>query len=189
MYAVFLCASCGFYIIFNFYLSGCSSRERGRSVLLLYSVSSRVRTFISVLPRTSAAAPSDPSLFSLTNIFSSISSHLISPQNFYYQSIICPVPQYHPTISVLLLTPRCKDTSSVVLHVFFVSLLLCRSTRGARLFEISGNNSFSLLAAFPHAFAPLCPHHTPHTFFRNFHTHKHIHTHTILTYSPHTPPA
>jgi hypothetical protein len=78
MYAVFLCASCGFYIIFNFYLSGCSSRERGRSVLLLCSVSSRVRTFISVLPRTSAAAPSDPSLFSLTNIFSSISSHLIS---------------------------------------------------------------------------------------------------------------
>ncbi|KAI0278398.1 hypothetical protein BGY98DRAFT_538897 [Russula aff. rugulosa BPL654] len=109
----------------QFYLSGCSSRERGRSVLLLCSVSSR----------------------------------------------------YHPTISVLLLTPRCKDTSSVVLHVFlchycFVVRPVARASLRSR-----GTTVFPFWPPFP---TPL--HHsaliTPPTRFSEIFTRTNTYTHT-----------
>jgi hypothetical protein len=100
----------------------------GTTPLLCYNPS-RVRTFISVLPRTSAAAPSF-SFFSNEHFL----FHLISsPLNFYYQSIKCRATVPSHNICTFTHTPRCKDTASVVSHVF-LSLLLCRSTRGARLF-------------------------------------------------------
>jgi len=98
MYTVFSCASCGFYIIFNFFFTFRGAfRESadarlwtlGTAPLLCYNHYARVRTFISVLPRISAAPPSFS--FSLTNIFYSVSSHLTS--NFHYQCH-STIPQY-----------------------------------------------------------------------------------------------
>lgn len=88
------------------------------------------------------------------------------------------MPQYHPTISVLLLTLQGVKSPLLLSSIFLVSLLLCRSTRGAprASFELSGNNGFSLLATSPHAFAPLCPHHSPTRFSENFtRTNTYIH--------------
>ena len=140
-----------------------------------------MRTFISV-SRTSAAAPSFS--FSLTNIFSFISSHLTST---HYQSINCPVPQYHPTIPVLLHTLQGVKSPLLLSRMFFLChyCFVVRPVARAS-FELSGNNRFPFWAASPHAFAPLfMPSSHPHTFFRNFHTYKHIHTQSPLLFSPH----
>lgn len=198
----FLCASCGFYIIFNlffFFLPFGVLFARAwtarlwtlDTALLCYNPHARVRTFISVLPRTCAVPPSFS--FSLTNNFSSISSHLTS--NFHYQSINCLVPQYHPTISVLLLTPKRKVTAPVVSHVFFfrviIALFVRPVARASLELSVSGNNRFSPSGRRAPRLCTTLPSSHPHTFSRNFHTYKHIHTQSSLAhpFSPHTPPA
>jgi hypothetical protein len=192
MYTDFLCASCGFYIIFNFfYLSG-AFRESvdarlwtlGTAPLLCYNPYARVRTFISVLSRISAAPPSFS--FSLTNISSSISSHLTS--NFHHQSINCPMPQYHPTISVLLLTLQGVKSPFLLSSMFFLChYYLVRSTlwrapllrsRGTHFFP-SGHLApcFCLCSTLPSSH--------PHTFSENF-TRTNIYTHRPHISSSHT---
>lgn len=145
------------------------------TALLCYNPYARVRTIISVLPRTSAAPASFS--FSRTNNFPSISSHLTS--NFHYQSINCPMPHYHPTISVLLLTLEGVKSPLLLSSMFFVSLLLCSFDPWCAPLLSSRGTTFSRSGR---PTPLLSPH--PHTFFRKFHTYKHIHTHIS---SPHTP--
>lgn len=109
--------------------------------------------------------------------FHLISSHLTS--NFHYQSINCPMPHYHPTISVLLLTLEGVKSPLLLSSMFFVSLLLCSFDPWCAPLLSSRGTTFSRSGR---PTPLLSPH--PHTFFRKFHTYKHIHTHIS---SPHTP--
>lgn len=106
-----------------------------------------------------------------------ISPHLTS--NFHYQSINCPVPEYHPTISVLFThTPRRKVTALVVSHVSFCVIIafIVRPVARASL-ELS-----------THAFAL---HHSalitsPHVFPKFSHVQTYTHTSPHFS-SSHTP--
>lgn len=179
MYAVF-CASCGFYIIFNFFLPfgvrfarawtlACGPRYRSSTVLQSLSAHAcalLLPFFPALLP------PLHPSLF-LQRTFSHLtSSHLISPQTSIINQSTAPCQSTIPTISVLFThTPRRKVTAFVVSHVSFCVIIAFIVRPVARAsFELS-----------THAFAL---HHsaliTSHTFSRNFHTYKQIHT-TVLT--------
>jgi hypothetical protein len=193
MYTVFLCASCGFYIIFNFfYLSGCFSRERGCCSLvdarycssaLLQSLRTRAHFHFRSSPHF--RRPSLLLFFSNEQfLFRLVSSRRLT-SNFHYQSFNCPVPQYHPTIPVLLLTLQGVKSPLLLSSMFFSCVIIALFVRtvARASFELSGNNRFPLLAALPHAFAPhTLPSSHPHTFSRKFHTYKHIHL-----FSPHTP--
>ena len=134
MYTVFSCASCGFYIIFNFfYLSGGFSRERGPSLVdaryctsaLLQSLRTRAHFHFRASPHF--RRPSLLLFFSNEQfLFRLTSSHLKLPLS---------MPQYHPTISVLLLTLQGVKSPLLLSSMFFLChYCFVRSTRGARLF-------------------------------------------------------
>lgn len=115
-------------------------------------------------------------------LFHLISSHLTS--NFHYQSINCLVPQNHPTISVLLLTPSVKSPLLLSRMFFFrvIIALFVRPVARASL-ELSGNNRFSPSGRLAPRLCTILPSSHPHTFPRNFHTYKHIHTQYSLAHS------
>jgi len=173
------------YSIF-FYLSGCFSRERGRSLVdarycssaLLQSLRTRAHFHFRSSPHF--RRPSLLLFFSNEHfLFRLISSHLKLPLS---------MPQYHPTISVLLLTLQGVKSPLLLSSMFFLChYCFVRFVRpvGRASFELSGNNRFSLLAALPHAFAPLCPHHTP-TRFSEIFTRTNTYTQSYL-FSPHAP--
>ncbi len=167
----------------------------GRLVLLLCSALlpdpyARVRAFS--FPFFPAFPPPLSLSFSLKNIF--LLFHLISPQTSTINQSIThslpltnTIPQYS---SVLLLTLQRRKITALfaVLHAFafFVSLLpsiVVRPVSGAPHFGKQPIFHFHLFPPFAHSTAPLITsHHNPHTFFRKFHTYKHIHT---QSYSPH----
>jgi hypothetical protein len=195
MYTDFLCASCGFYIIFNFFLPfGCFSRERGRSLVdarycssaLLQSLRTRAHFHFRSSPHF--RRPSLLLFFSNEHfLFHLISSHLKLPLSI-NQLPHATVPSHN--ICTFTHTPRRKVTVSVVKHVFFVSLLPCSFDPVARAsFEISGNTLFPFWTPCP-MLLPLLHSAliTPPHVFRKFHTYKHIHTPSSHLFFPHTHP-
>lgn len=144
----------------------------GTTPPLCYKPFARVRTFISVLPRTFAASILlffSNELFFFSSHF--ISSHLKPPLSI-NQLPRARVPSHN--ICTFIHTPRRKVTAFVDSHVSFCVII-------ALPFEPW---RAPLLSSRPTPF-----HHSshPHTFLRNFHTYKHIHTLTSLLFSPHPP--
>jgi hypothetical protein len=195
VYSFFYLRLAGFTLYSIFFLPfGVLSRERGRSLVdALYCSSallqSLTRAHFHFRSSPHFRRPSlAPYLFFFSNehfLFHLISS-LISPQT----SIInqYPIPQY--LYFYYSHFSRCKVTASGCLacpffcHYCFVVRPVARAS--PLFFELSGNNSFSLLAASLHAFCPTSALITPPTrFSETFHTYKHIHTHGPHISSPH----
>jgi len=175
------------YSIF-FYLSGCFSRERGRSLVdarycssaLLQSLRTRAHFHFRSSPHF--RRPSLLLFFSNEHfLFRLISSHLKLPLS---------MPQYHPTISVLLLTLQGVKSPLLLSSMFFFCVIIALFDSfdpwGALLLSSRGTTGFPFWLPCP---TPL-PHSAlitpPHVFPKFSHVQTHTHNHIS---SPHTPPA
>jgi len=164
-----------FFLPFGVHFARAWTLACGRSVLLLHSATNPSHACALLFPFFPALSPPPSFCFSLTNFFffSShfISSHLKPPLSI-NQLPRARVPSHN--ICTFIHTPRRKVTAFVDSHVSFCVII-------ALPFEPW---RAPLLSSRPTPF-----HHSshPHTFLRNFHTYKHIHTLTSLLFSPHPP--
>ena len=174
------------YIHFFFYLSGGFSRERGPSLVdaryctsaLLQSLRTRAHFHFRASPHFRRPTlllffSNEQFLFRLT------SSHLKLPLS---------MPQYHPTISVLLLTLQgVKSPLLLSSMFFFVSLLFCSfDPWRAPLLSSRGTTGFPFWLPCPTPLPHFCPHHSPTRFSENF-TRTNTYTQSSHLFSPHAP--